>query len=121
MVRIGIDNRPSVALRTLVVDRELLGYDLLLVLDGITQLGGMVMSGTGEVRFPPHRVPICAAITLDEPDFHAEYDEGKQIWTASWKWFGNQPLVSLKNRLLEYSTPKRLQGRSCTLGFRTAS
>ena len=68
------------------------------------------MFGTGEVRFPQHKTPICAAITLDKPNFHAEYDEGKHIWTAKWKWSGNQPAVSLKNRLSEYPTPKQLQG-----------
>ena len=72
--------------------------------------GGMAMTGTGEVRFLQHGTPNYAAITLDEPDFHTEYDEGKRIWTASWKWSGDQPLVSLKNRLSEYPTPKRLQG-----------
>ena len=53
---------------------------------------------------------MCAAITLDEPDFHTEYDEAKYVWTTSWKWSGNQPPISLKNRLSEYPTPKWLQG-----------
>ena len=93
-----------------LVDRELLGHHLLLRLDLITQLGGMAMSGTSKVRFPRHGTLICAAITLDEPDFHTENDEGKHIWNTSWKWFHNQAPVSLKNRLSEYPTPKLLQG-----------
>ena len=64
------------------------------------------MSATGEVKFPQCERLICAAITLDEPDFHAEYDEAKHVWTASWKWSGDQPPVSLKNRLSEYPAPK---------------
>ena len=106
VVRIGMSNVLPVAVRTLIVDRELLGYDLLLGLDAITQLGGMAMYGTNEVKFPQHGTPFCAAITLDEPDFYAEYDKGKHLWTASWKWSGDQLPVFLKNRLSEYLTPK---------------
>ena len=69
----------------------------------------MAMSDTGEVRFPQHK-RLFAAITLDEPDFHDEYDEAKHVWTTSWKWSSDQPPVSLKNGLSEYPTPKRLQG-----------
>ena len=53
---------------------------------------------------------MCAVITLDKPDFHTEYDEAKRVWTASWKWSGDQPTVSLKNRLAKYPIHKRLQG-----------
>ena len=110
MVQIGNGNEPSVTVQALVVDRYLLGYDLLLGLNAIRQLGGMAMFDTGEVRFPQHERLMCAVITLDEPDFHAEYDEAKRVWTTSWKWSGNQSPMSLKNRLSEYPTPKRLQG-----------
>ena len=101
VVQIGIGNGPSVAVRALA----LFGYDLLLGLNAIRQLGGMTMSATGEVKFPQRERLMCAAITLDEPDFHAEYDEAKRVLTASWKWSGYQPPVSLKNRLSEYPCP----------------
>ena len=68
------------------------------------------MSDTGEVRFPQLERLMCAAITLDKPDFNAKYDKAKCVCTASWKWSSDQPPVSLKNRLTEYPTPKRLQG-----------
>ena len=110
VVRIDIGNGSPVAVQTLIADRELLGYDLLLGLDAITQLGRIAMSGTGRVRFPQHGTPICPDITLDEPNFHTKYDKDKHIWTASWKWSGDQLPVSLKNRLSEYPTPKWLQG-----------
>ena len=109
VVQIGIGNGPSVAVRALVVDEALFGYDLLLGLNAIRQLGGMTMSDTGEVKFPQRERLMCAAITLDEPDFHAKY-ETKRVWTTSWKWAGDQPPVSLKNRLSEYPAPKRLRG-----------
>ena len=108
VVQIGISNGPSVAVRALVVDGDLLGYDLLLGLNAIRQLGGIAMSDTGEVRFPQHKRLMCAAITLDERDFHTEYGEAKCVWIASWKWSSNQPPVSLKNRLSKYPTPKQL-------------
>ena len=41
------------------------------------------MSDIGEVRFPQRERLMCAAITLDEPDFHVEYDEAKRVWPAS--------------------------------------
>ena len=123
VVQIGIGNGPSVAVRALVVDEDLFGYDLLLGLNAIKQLGGMTMSDTGEVRFPQRERLMCAAITFDEPDFHAEYDEAKRIWTTSWKWSGDQPPVSLKNRLSEYpellSDSKVNMSRSFRLEFRT--
>ena len=34
----------------------------------------------------------------------------ERVWIAFWKWSGDQPPVSLKNRLSEYPAPKRLQG-----------
>ena len=110
VVQIGVGNGPSVAVRALVVDGDLFGYDLLLGLNAIRQLDGMTISDTGAVKFPQHERLLCAAITLDEPDFHAEYDEAKHVWTTSWKWSGDQPPVSLKNRLSEYPALKRLQG-----------
>ena len=109
VVQIGIGNGPSVAVRALVIDEALFGYDLLLRLNAIRQLGGMNMSATGEVKFPQRERLMCAANTLNKPDFHAEY-ETKCVWTASWKWSSDQPPVSLKNRLSEYPAPKRLQG-----------
>ena len=123
VVRIGIGTGPPVAVRTLVVGRELLGYDLLLGLDAITQLGWMAMSGTGEVRFPQHRTLICAAIILEEPDFHAEYDESKLtglhhqnglVNSCRYLWItGSQNVPPLSNSKVNMS-------RSCRLGFRTA-
>ena len=43
VVQIGIGNGPSVAVRALVVDVDLFGYDLLLGLNAIRQLGGMTV------------------------------------------------------------------------------
>ena len=89
----------------LVVDRELLGYDLLLGMDSITQLSRITVNSTGNIRFSRREKHVCAAITLDKPDFHTEYDRDTNAWTALWKWSGDQLPISLRNRLSEYPPP----------------
>ena len=88
---------------------DLLGFDLLLGMDAIKQLGGVTVTGTGEVTFPQCDRPNCAAITITESDFNAEYDKITQRWTASWKWVGDQPPVTLRNRLAEYPAPAQIR------------
>lgn len=83
VVWLGISNRPSVDIETLVVDKELLGFDLLLGLDAIKQLAGMSMTSTGEVKLPQCHKPICTAITINELDFQAKFDTNRWIWIAS--------------------------------------
>ena len=51
IVHISVGNGPPVAIQALVMDGELLGYDLLLRMDSITQLGGITVNGTGNIRF----------------------------------------------------------------------
>ena len=79
---ISIGNRPPVAIQALVVDGELLGYDLLLGMDSIMQLGGITVNDTGNIRFSRREKHVCAAVTLGEPDFHAEYNRDTNVWTA---------------------------------------
>ena len=71
---ISIGDGPPVAIQALVVDWELLGYDLLLGMDSITHLGGITVNGTDNIKFSRREKHVCASITLDEADFHAEYD-----------------------------------------------
>ena len=51
VVHISVGDGPPVAIQALVVDRELLGYDLLLGMDSIMQLGGITVNGTSNIRF----------------------------------------------------------------------
>ena len=64
-----------IAMEVLIVDGELLGFDLLLGLNTIKLLGRMSLTSTGEVKFPQCDKPTCAAIIIKEPDFGAEYSE----------------------------------------------
>ena len=91
IVHISVSDGPPVAVQALVMDGELLGYDLLLGMDSITQLGGITVNSTGNIRFSRREKHVCAAITLDEPDFHTEYDRHTNAWTASWKWLSEYP------------------------------
>ena len=102
VVHVSIGAKPTFGIEVLVVDGDLLGFDLLLGLDTIKQLGGVTVTGAGEVTFPQCDKPYCAAITITKPDFNAEYDKITQRWTASWKLVGDQPPVTLRNRLAEY-------------------
>ena len=78
-------------------------------MDSITQLGGITVNGTSNIRFSRCEKHVCAPITLDEPDFHAEYDRDTNAWTALWKWSGDQPPISLRNRLSKYPPPTWLK------------
>ena len=71
VVYISVGDGPPVAVQALVG------------MDSITQLGGITVNGTGNIRFSRHEKRVCAAITLDEPDFHAEYDQDTNVWTVS--------------------------------------
>ncbi len=49
------------------------------------------------------------AITINKPDFHAEFDQNKKIWIVSWKWSENQTQPELENKAAEYLVPKQLR------------
>ena len=74
----------------LVADGKLLGFDLLLGFDIIKKLGGVYTTRDGTVSFPQLNRPVCAAITIDKPDFNAEFNQNKKIWVGSWKWSENR-------------------------------
>ena len=109
VVKLSVGTMLPIAVEVLIVDGELHGFDLLLGLEAIKHFGGMSLTSTGEVKFPQGDKPTCVAITINEPDFSAEYDETNWRGTASWKWAGDQPPVMLKNRLLEYPDPAQIR------------
>ena len=92
----------------LVVDYKLLGFDLLLGFDAIKKLGGVCVTCNGTVSFPQLDRPMCAAISINKPDFNARYDKNRMIWVVSRKWSGDQSPATLKNRLTEYLALKQL-------------
>ena len=74
-VHVSIGTKHAFTIEALVMSRYLLGFDLLLGLDAVKQVGGVTVTGAGEVTFPQCDRPNCAAITITEPDFNAEFDE----------------------------------------------
>ena len=75
---------PAVNIEALVVDKQLLGFDLLLGIDAIKELGGVHLTESSEARFGG--LNRCAAISIDKPDFSVTYDRSNKEWTAYWKW-----------------------------------
>lgn len=81
-----MDSANSHRIEVLVVDGELLGFDLLLGFDAIKKLGRLQITECGDVWFPKHGIVCCTAIKIEEPDFCAEFNPNWNIWVTSWKW-----------------------------------
>ena len=110
VVELTLRSTLPIAMQVWIVDRELLGFDLLLALDAIQLLREMSLTTTSKVKFPQCDKPTRAAITINEPNFSAEFDETNRRWTTSWKWAGDQPPAMLKNRPSEYPASADLEG-----------
>ena len=82
-IKVEVGQVPAVDIEALVVDKQLLGFDLLLGIDAIKELVGVYLTESGEARF--EGLNICAAISIDELDFSVTYDRSHKEWTASWK------------------------------------
>ena len=82
-VQLDVGSGCPIDVEVLVTDRKLLGFDLLLGFDIIKKLGGVYMTRNGMVSFPQLDRPVCTGITIDKPDFHAEFDQNKKIWVVS--------------------------------------
>ena len=108
-VTLEVANRDPLKTDVLIVDSQLLGFDLLLGIDIIKALGGVRIDGRGEAHFSEAGAPLCAAIKLEEPDFSAEFDQHTKSWTVSWKWSGDQPPERLRNTVPEYNVPASAQ------------
>ena len=93
----------AVNIEALEVDKQLLGFDLLLGIDAIKELGGVYLTESGETRFGG--LNRCAAISIDEPDFSVTYDRSNKEWTASWKWANSHSPSKLSNSVQEYTVP----------------
>ena len=108
-VQLDVGSGCLINVEVLVANRKLLGFNLLLDFDIIKKLGGVYMARDGMVSFPQLDRPVCTAITIDKPDFHAEFDQNKNIWVVSWKWSENQTSPELENKGAKYLVPKQLR------------
>ena len=60
-------------------------------MDVIKKLGGMHIDERGKAHFAEAAPTLGATIELEQPDFHAEFDQRTKSWTVLWKWSGDQP------------------------------
>ena len=85
------------------------GFDLLLGMDVVEQLGGVQISHDGrQVRFLG-RLPVAAVsadVRIDDNDFSAVFTGG--VWTVKWRWLDGSP-PKLVNRIHAYRVPERAQ------------
>ena len=67
---------PAVDIEALVVDKQLLGFDILLGINAIKELSGVYLTESGEAHFGG--LNRCAAISINEPDFSVTYDRSNK-------------------------------------------
>ena len=71
-IKLALKQASPMIVEVLVIDRQLLGFDLLLGIDVIKELRGVHLTESGEACFRnPNR---CAAISINEPDFSVTFD-----------------------------------------------
>ena len=74
-VTVATEGGDSAKISVLVVRGKPLGYDLFLDIDAIRTLGGVVVWPSGQMRAGGGLVPMCAAITINKPDFTVTFDQ----------------------------------------------
>ena len=104
-ITLQIANKDPMQLEVLVVDNELLGFDLFLGMDIIKALGGVCIDDQGKANLVEVASALSTTMELEEPDFHAKFDRSSNSWTVSWKWAGDQPPARLCNTIPEYNVP----------------
>ena len=72
-----------------------MGFDLLLGIDVIKELGRVYLTESGKARFGG--LNRCAAISID--------DRSNKEWTVSWKWENGHSPSELSNSVQEYAVP----------------
>ena len=102
-IKVEVGQVPAVDMEALIVDKQLLGFDLLLGIDAIKEFGGVYLTESGELRFGG--LNGCVAVSVDEPDFSVTYDRSNKEWTASWKWGNGHTRSELYNSVQEYAVP----------------
>ena len=105
-IKLGLDGARPVIVEVLLRDEQLLGFDLLLGIDAIKELGGVHLTEFGEACFG--NTNRCASISIDEPDFSVTFDRNTKAWTAVWKWVSGHSPTELANRVLEYTVPNHV-------------
>ena len=102
-IKVAVGQVLAVDIEALVVDKQLLGFDLLLGIDALKELGGVYLTESDKAHFGS--LNRYAAISINDPDFSVTYDRSNKEWTASWKWVNGHSLSELSNIVQEYAVP----------------
>ena len=102
-IKVEVGQVPAVDTEALVIDKQQLGFDLLLGIDAINELSGVYLTESGEARFGG--LNRCAANSIDKPDFSVTYDHSNKEWTASWKWANGHSPSELSNSVQNHVVP----------------
>ena len=95
-IKLDIVIAEPVDIDALIVEGQLLEFDILLGIDAIREHGGAHITWLGKVHFLEGNVHRCVTISIDDPDFSVKFDPHKRVWTASWKWANGQTPAVLK-------------------------
>ena len=109
MVTVSTEEGSSAKISILVVHGKPLGFELLLGINAIKELGGMVVGPTGSVQLSNKGIVKCVAISINEPDFTATFHYRSRAWTVAWKWSEGYAPEALDNRVAEYPVVAEIQ------------
>lgn len=93
----------------LVMEKEPLGVDMILGMDGISALGGVSVKSPAEVVFCGGAVVPEADLSVDAPDYKVQFDRRERIWKVSWKWSAGSAPEYLKNQVAMYNIPEGIR------------
>ena len=85
----------------LIVDGQLLHFDLLFGIAMIKVLGGVHRTESSEACFG--NLNRCATISINEPNLSVMFNQNKKVWTVSWKWVSGHSPSNLMNSVHDYS------------------
>lgn len=93
------------SVEALIVDQRPLGVDMVLGMSGISALGGVIVQSSDDAQFCA-AAAVQTALTVDAPDFSAQFDPGTCKWTVAWKWVDGRAPDCLNNTISEYKVPR---------------
>ena len=99
----------------LVMDNQLLAFDMLLGMEIIKILCGVGINQSGEAIFNRTDPPACATISIKEPDFSTEFNEQIRVWTVCRNGQMIIHLMNLKTKCLLKSS--KIINVSCGFGW----
>lgn len=100
MVKLGVGGK-EVEVKCLLSPSLVNDFGVIMGMDAITQLGGMVIDGNGQVRVGNNgrivSIGVVDGVEINDKDFDAKFDG--QRWMVKWKWINQEPpVIKSQNR-----------------------